>query len=138
MAEPTLRLPGALQAEAPSVLMCECQGISDVPGVQNQLIHKLGDLPRVRLLEPGQRLRESSPGGPWTRRGRGSQLPFHCQLTTPQAKRIGTVKMEGNPAVLGGAGPRPSHLGGADGSQQGQARWNRAGEERGSAECLTG
>lgn len=52
-----------------------CQVISDAPGVQNGLIHKLCDLPRVRLLGPGQRIRESSlqvgPG----RGGRRVSLP---------------------------------------------------------------
>lgn len=38
----------------------KCQVISDAPEVQNQLIHKLCDLPRVRLLGPCQRISESS------------------------------------------------------------------------------
>lgn len=45
------------------LLMSKCvkrQVISDAPEVQNQLIHKLCDLPRVRLLGPGQRIRKSS------------------------------------------------------------------------------
>lgn len=73
------------------LLLCrcvKCQLISDAFGVQNQLIHRLHDLPRVRLLGPGQRVRESSPGGPWKTRRRQSQLSSHFQLTTPQANRI--------------------------------------------------
>lgn len=38
----------------------KCQEISDTPGVKNQLIHKLGALPRVRLPAPGQRISQSS------------------------------------------------------------------------------
>lgn len=47
----------------PGLLMSTCvkrQVISDPPEVQNQLIHKLCDQPRVRLLGPGQRISECS------------------------------------------------------------------------------
>lgn len=36
------------------------QVISDAPGVQNQLIHKLCNLLRIRLLGSGQRISKSS------------------------------------------------------------------------------
>lgn len=50
--------------------MCEVLIISDAAEVQNQLIHKLRD-------GQGQRVRGSSPGGPWKSRRRQSQLPSH-------------------------------------------------------------
>lgn len=35
----------------------KCQGTSDTPGAQTQLIHKLCDLPGARQPGPGQRIR---------------------------------------------------------------------------------
>lgn len=60
MAEPVSRLPGTLQAKAPVSRCLKGQGSSDAPGAQNQLIHKLCDLPRIRLPGPGQSTSRSS------------------------------------------------------------------------------
>lgn len=54
---------GSQGLRRPRLLMSGCvkrQVISDAPEVQNQLIHRLCDLSKVRLLGPGQGLSESS------------------------------------------------------------------------------
>lgn len=56
------RCSGSQGVGRPKLLLstCEwCQALSDALGVQNQLIHKLSDLPRTKLLAKGQRMSRS-------------------------------------------------------------------------------
>lgn len=70
MAEQTLGLLGVLLARLLLARRVRCQVISDAPGVQNQLIHKLRDLPRSGCWkEP--RGGVLPPGGAWGRTEEG-------------------------------------------------------------------